>query len=163
MKRIVLLAFLFALPAFGQLNSNTLTIRFAGAPTGPCSPFMYAVNNANGDFYDCKASVWFKVSGGGGSGTVTSVATTSPITGGTITGTGTIACATCTTSTSPGAGVAHFAGSTQDMTSSLIVAGDIASTVSLPQVKTISGSNTSITATSGAPATIFLVRHTISG
>jgi hypothetical protein len=30
-------------------------------------------------------------------GTVTSVATTSPITGGTITGTGTIACATCTT------------------------------------------------------------------
>jgi hypothetical protein len=33
--------------------------------------------------------------GGGGSGTVTSIATTSPITGGTITGTGTIACATC--------------------------------------------------------------------
>lgn len=33
-----------------------------------------------------------------GSGTVTSIATTSPITGGTITGTGTIACATCTTS-----------------------------------------------------------------
>lgn len=36
--------------------------------------------------------------GGGGSGTVTSIATTSPITGGTITSTGTIACATCTTS-----------------------------------------------------------------
>lgn len=35
--------------------------------------------------------------GGGGSGTVTSIATTSPITGGTITTTGTIACATCTT------------------------------------------------------------------
>lgn len=35
--------------------------------------------------------------GGGGSGTVTSVATTSPITGGPITTTGTIACATCTT------------------------------------------------------------------
>lgn len=33
--------------------------------------------------------------GGGGSGTVTSIATTSPITGGTITTTGTIACATC--------------------------------------------------------------------
>lgn len=33
-----------------------------------------------------------------GSGTVTSVATTGPITGGTITGTGTIACATCVTS-----------------------------------------------------------------
>ncbi len=34
----------------------------------------------------------------GGSGTVTSIATTSPITGGTITATGTIACATCVTS-----------------------------------------------------------------
>jgi hypothetical protein len=34
----------------------------------------------------------------GGSGTVTSIATTSPITGGTITSTGTIACATCVTS-----------------------------------------------------------------
>lgn len=36
-------------------------------------------------------------SGSGGSGTVTSIATTGPITGGTITTTGTIACATCTT------------------------------------------------------------------
>jgi hypothetical protein len=36
--------------------------------------------------------------GSGGSGTVTSIATTSPITGGTITTTGTIACATCVTS-----------------------------------------------------------------
>lgn len=35
--------------------------------------------------------------GGGGSGTVTSIATTTPITGGPITTTGTIACATCTT------------------------------------------------------------------
>lgn len=37
---------------------------------------------------------------GGGGGTVTSIATTSPITGGTITGSGTIACATCVTSAS---------------------------------------------------------------
>lgn len=37
-------------------------------------------------------------SGTGGAGTVTSIATTSPITGGTITTTGTIACATCVTS-----------------------------------------------------------------
>lgn len=36
----------------------------------------------------------------GGSGTVTSVATTSPITGGTITSTGTIGCATCATAAS---------------------------------------------------------------
>jgi trimeric autotransporter adhesin len=62
-----------------------------------------------------------------GSGTVTSVATTSPITGGTITTTGTIACATCVVASSPGAGIAHFAGSTQTVTSSAIVNGDITS------------------------------------
>jgi hypothetical protein len=58
-------------------------------------------------------------------GTVTSIATTAPITGGTITSTGTIACATCVTASSPGAGIAHFAGSTQAVTSSAIVAADI--------------------------------------
>jgi hypothetical protein len=53
-------------------------------------------------------------------GTVTSIATTSPITGGTITGAGTIACATCVVASSPGAGIAHFAGSTQTVTSSAV-------------------------------------------
>lgn len=67
-----------------------------------------------------------------GTGTVTSVATTGPITGGTITTTGTIACATCVTASSPGAGVAHFAGSTQTVTSSSVVNADIAnSTIDL--------------------------------
>lgn len=61
-----------------------------------------------------------------GSGTVTSIATTSPITGGTITSTGTIACATCVTSSSPGAGIAHFAGATQAVTSSAVaLASDV--------------------------------------
>lgn len=59
------------------------------------------------------------------SGTVTSIATTSPITGGTITSTGTIACASCVTSSSPGAGIAHFAGSTQAVTSSSVVSADL--------------------------------------
>lgn len=54
------------------------------------------------------------------SGTVTSIATTSPITGGTIISTGTIACATCVVASSPGAGIAHFAGSTQTITSSAV-------------------------------------------
>lgn len=53
-------------------------------------------------------------------GTVTSIATTSPITGGTITTTGTIACATCVVASSPGVGLAHFAGSTQTVTSSAV-------------------------------------------
>lgn len=53
-------------------------------------------------------------------GTVTSIATSSPLGGGTITGTGTLTCATCVTSSSPGAGIAHFAGSTQAVTSSAV-------------------------------------------
>jgi hypothetical protein len=53
-----------------------------------------------------------------GAGTVTSIGTTGPITGGTITSSGTIACPTCVDASSPGAGVAHFAGSTQAVTSS---------------------------------------------
>lgn len=48
-------------------------------------------------------------SAGGGSGTVTSIATTSPITGGTITSTGTIACATCGVTGSP---LSQFASTT---------------------------------------------------
>lgn len=55
---------------------------------------------------------------------VTSIATTGPITGGTITSTGTIACATCVVASSPGAGVAHFAGSTQTVTSSAVTPSD---------------------------------------
>jgi hypothetical protein len=58
-------------------------------------------------------------------GTVTSIATTSPLGGGTITGTGTLTCATCVIASSPGAGVAHFAGSTQTVTSSAIVGADM--------------------------------------
>jgi hypothetical protein len=59
-----------------------------------------------------------------GLGTVTSIATTSPITGGTITDTGTVACATCVVSSSaPAAGYGHFAGSTQTETSTTIPRG----------------------------------------
>lgn len=50
------------------------------------------------------------------------VTSTSP-----ITGTTTIGCASCVTASSPGLGIAHFAGSTQAVTSSLIVAADITS------------------------------------
>lgn len=63
---------------------------------------------------------------GVGSGTVTNVATTSPITGGPFTTTGTIACATCVVASAPGVGLAHFAGSTQTVTSSLVnLAADV--------------------------------------
>lgn len=66
--RVWLLAAAIFTPAvaFGQ-GANTLTLRFNGAPAGSCSPFMYAVNNLNGDFYDCLAGAWFLVATGTGS------------------------------------------------------------------------------------------------
>lgn len=70
MKRILWLLpllLLFALPAKAQ-NGNTVTIRFAGAPTGTCNLFMYGVNNATGDLYDCKSGAWFKIGPATGSG-----------------------------------------------------------------------------------------------
>ena len=88
---------------------------------------------------------------------VTSIATTSPITGGTITSTGTIACATCVVASSPGAGVAHFAGSTQTVTSSLIVAADITNaTITGTQIASsvaLAGSPTTTTQTAGDDST----------
>lgn len=83
--------------------------------------------------------VWASVSG---SGTVTSIATTSPITGGTITTTGTIACGSCVTSSSPSAGIAHFAGSTQAVTSSAVALTDMAQIAT----NTVLGNSTSGTA-----------------
>lgn len=89
-----------------------------------------------------------------GTGTVTSIATTGPITGGTITTTGTIACATCVVASSPAAGIAHFAGSTQTVTSSLIATADIAANaVTLAKLAT-QGANTvlaNVTAGSAVP------------
>ena len=67
----------------------------------------------------------FYVAAAAGTGTVTSVATSAPLGGGTITTTGTLTCATCVTSSSPGAGVAHFAGATQAVTSSAVVGADM--------------------------------------
>jgi hypothetical protein len=68
-----------------------------GAPTGSCTANQIYVNQSNGNLYSCSGGSWV-LSGGGGSGTVTNIATTGPISGGPITTTGTISCPTCTTS-----------------------------------------------------------------
>ena len=52
-------------------------------------------------------------------GTVTNVGTVAPLSG-TVTTTGNLSCPTCVTASSPGAGIAHFAGSTQAVTSSAV-------------------------------------------
>ena len=83
-----------------------------------------------------------------GGGTVTSIATTSPITGGTITTTGTIACATCVVAAvNPSAGLLRVAGSTQTATGAEL-SGD--ATTSGSNVVTVSKINgTSFSGTNG--------------
>lgn len=69
--------------------------------------------------------------GGGGTGTVTSIATTGPISGGTITSTGTISCPTCTTNASALTSTAIMTGGggqasqTPSATSTLSAAGNM--------------------------------------
>jgi hypothetical protein len=97
--------------AYLQLN-KAAKFSGAGAPGSIASSrlgdiYMRTGNNTS---YQCFASSgpctsvasgnWQLIGSGGGSGTVTSVATTSPITGGTFTTSGTIACPTCVTSAS---------------------------------------------------------------
>jgi len=65
------------------------------------APLVY--DFSNGKLFGCNNGTTAQINASGGSGTVTSIATTAPITGGTITGTGTIACATCATTTNGGA------------------------------------------------------------
>lgn len=98
----------FVFPNTGFITSTVAQSLAAGS---------VAVTQTSGDSSTLVATDAF-VRANISSGTVTSIATTSPITGGTITTTGTIACATCVSASSPGAGIAHFAGSTQAVTSS---------------------------------------------
>ena len=69
--------------------------------------------------------------GAGGSGTVQSIATTAPITGGPFSVTGTIDCPTCLVASSPVVGVLHAAGSTQTLTSSPVVDADLSGQVAI--------------------------------
>lgn len=71
--------------------------------------------------YDAGTTTWELQNpqqGGSGTGTVTNIATTAPLGGGPITTTGTLTCTTCVVASSPGAGLARFAGGTQTVTSS---------------------------------------------
>ncbi len=64
---LTVLAFIVLTPSHAHAQQgNTVIIRFAGAPSGSCSPVSIAVNNATGDFYDCKAAAWTLVSAAGG-------------------------------------------------------------------------------------------------
>lgn len=82
MKRLLLLIAALcacALPSHAQSPIPSYysgPAQFAGAPTGGCVPWQLAENAATGHLFDCFNSSWNDVSGGGGSGTVTSVSGT---------------------------------------------------------------------------------------
>jgi len=114
-------------PHFVMDNNNPVNVRTAmstgglvTASGGVTVPSGATLTIASGGTLTCAGGSTCPTASG-----VTSIATTSPITGGTITTTGTIACATCVTSSSPGVGIAHFAGSTQAVTSSAVVDADL--------------------------------------
>lgn len=102
----------------------------SSAPTGWIIGTMYDNSTTSGSTAAVLASGTFNIAGAG-SGTVTSIATTAPLGGGTITTTGTLTCATCVTSSSSltdiavvigsggGQGVKTVAGLTTDGTSVL--------------------------------------------
>jgi hypothetical protein len=114
---------------FDSCGFSATEINFTGETTGaastPSAGYTTFVNSANGEVCT-KDTGGTVVCPGSGSGSVTNIATTSPISGGPITTTGTISCPTCVVASSPGAGVAHFAGSTQTVTSSSVVSSDMA-------------------------------------
>ena len=105
-------------------------------PTGACG------TSATGYSILCiNSSGQLSISSNGGAqtpfstGGVSSISTTSPIVGGPITTSGTVSCPSCVTASSPGAGIAHFAGSTQAVTSSAVVGSDMANnTVTATQI-----------------------------
>lgn len=80
-----------AAPTVGTRSGNTTEFATVtgSTPSGNCAKW-----DASGNVVDAGSPC------GSSSGTVTSISTTSPITGGTITTTGTIACATCVTAAS---------------------------------------------------------------
>ena len=99
---LLLLLPVFSSPAYSQVSSNTAHHIFWGASLpSACNPNTGDVFTRTFDhtYWMCTAiNTWTQINSGSGTGTVTEVDTTSPITGGPITTTGNIACATCVTS-----------------------------------------------------------------
>ncbi len=137
MRKLLLFALLLVPGALWSQDVNNVVLLSNGTPTGACPSKKLDVDYLNNLLYFCSNSVWMPATSGAGTGSVTSIATTTPITGGTITTTGTIACATCVKSAAA-------------LTSNAVVIGG-----GLQASSTISAATTTtfaLFATAGAPA-----------
>ncbi len=157
MKSKIILCLLFLCGMAGAQGTGGLAAsQFVPKSTLPstCTPrhVIYIGTLTSGTFYGCTATnTWSAFSTGGASGTVTSIATTSPITGGTITTTGTIGCATCGVTGSPlsqfaATTSAQFLGVISDASGTGVVIGNNGPTLIAPALGTpASGVATNLT------------------
>lgn len=131
---LLVVSVILCLPLMAQ-EGNTVTIPFPGVPTGGCGATTNATDGSNGDFYNCLNGAWHKVNSAGGA--VTSVfgrngivvaaqddytlaQITATFSSPLLLTTNTVTCPTCIVASSPGVGIAHFAGSTQTVTSGAV-------------------------------------------
>lgn len=115
-------------------NAKSVILQ-AGDPTADRTFVLPIADGTNGQVLQTNGSGVLSFGTPAGGGTVTSIATTSPITGGTITTTGTIACATCVTSASAltngqlVAGAGSQASAVTNLTGDVTTSGGVATTI----------------------------------
>ena len=113
-------------------TSQTLRVTVSAA-TNMIPTFVGTTAPSSGSVVCWGANMTQTASGCGGSGTITQIIFSSPLTGGTITTSGTVGCGTCVVATAPGPGIAHFAGSTQTVTSSPVsLTADVSGILPVP-------------------------------
>lgn len=147
-----LILFLLLIPlGFSQSGAPSLVPgNPPGGIGGACTATTFGYLTPAGQIVTCVANVW-TVSAGSSGGTITSVATTTPITGGTFTTSGTIACPTCGVT---GSGLGQFALTTSAQLASVI------SDESGTGVLVYNTSPTFITPALGTPASGILTNET---
>jgi hypothetical protein len=102
---LVSLSFACSLGASAQIGNVTMLPPFPGAPSGACTFLQLTTDLASGGtLYNCYEGGWVSNSGGGGGGTVTSVGSGTGLTGGPITGAGTLNLAIPVTTANGGTG-----------------------------------------------------------